>query len=438
MGRTTFYLLSSSLLVSACGARSSVEETADDAADSSRFGGAAGVSFTPPSTGGRSPADEPAPLGGRSDSGGEAQAGAEAGKGGAQVKPVVPSAISAGTDSTCGLHGDGTVWCWGANDKGQLGNATTTPTAVPAQVIGIGSAVAIAAGGTWNAGGMGAARSSFNCAVLRDGSVQCWGEVPGYDSNGAQQSGGFAGTSVPILVPGIHHAIAVAAGNWHVCVLLSSGSLQCWGNNRWGQLGNGGLTGGSDPVTVLGIENATAVVGLGSNFSCALLAGGSVKCWGGYLADPNRGTAQGSTTPLEVPIAGPASSIAAGYDRACAVVADRSVQCWTGPNSVPVAVPGVGSATAVTVGVRHACALLSDGTIQCWGENDHGELGTNQPSRPVSNIHDAVAISAGYSYSCAVLKSGTTWCWGSDTTGQLGDGGELGMYNVIPVQVVGF
>jgi alpha-tubulin suppressor-like RCC1 family protein len=325
------------------------------------------------------------------------------------------------------LHEDGTVWCWGSNNHGQLGNGTTVPVSVvPVQVTGIDSAVAIAAGGTWNAGGKGAANSTFNCAVLRGGSVQCWGAAPG--NSGV--------SSVPVLVPGIDHAVAVAGGNSHACALLQSGSIQCWGSNNHGQLGNGSLTSSLAPVTVLGISNATEVVGLGSDFTCALLTGGSVECWGDQWFDSNvNPSVIDSSTPNAILLDGPAPvRIAAGYHNACAVSPDGGVQCWTGVSpDRPVTVPGVKSAKAVAVGLSHACALLSDGTIQCWGQNQYGLFG-NPSGAPaaVSGISDAVAVSAGYGYSCALLKAGSAWCWGPAGLGTPGVVGDT------PVEVRGF
>jgi alpha-tubulin suppressor-like RCC1 family protein len=283
---------------------------------------------------------------------------------------------------------------------------------VPVRVVGIDTAVTIAAGGTWNAGGKGAANSTFNCAVLRDGSVQCWGEFPGN-----------LGGAVPVVVPGVHAALSVAGGNWHACALTLGGSIQCWGNNVYGQLGNASVTDSNAPTTVVGINEAVDVVGLGSNFTCALLKAGSVECWG-ELGLAHISSALGST-PVPIPIAGPpATRIAAGYEHACAVLADGQVQCWgDGP---PAIVPGVGAGVAVAVGKSHACALRSDGTIQCWGENQFGQLGRRSDDlATVSQLHDAVAVSAGYNYSCALSKGGAAWCWGVNLTGQLGDGEDL-------------
>ncbi|HEY3256235.1 MAG TPA: hypothetical protein VGJ91_19890 [Polyangiaceae bacterium] len=353
-------MFGSALLACACGARSALELGFDNDG-SSDSGGTSGMGFAQPTAG------SPAPLAGASGASPEAAfAGSSAG---APALPTVAKAINAGTETSCGMRENGTVWCWGANENGQLGDGTTTYSALPVQVLGIDSAIAIASGGTWTAGGKGAANSSFNCALLRGGSVRCWGRVP--DTVGSQP--------VPLLVPGIDHAVAVAAGNWHACALLEGGSVQCWGDNSRGQLGNGSSTNGGKRFPVLGISSATAIVGAGSDFTCAALAGGSVECWGEYF----EAVARGSTIPVTIAIQGVTpSGIAAGYTGACAVLPDGSVQCWSGVDtSAPVPVPGVHSAKTVTMGLSHACALLSDGTIQCWVKISTVSSATRAPSR---------------------------------------------------------
>lgn len=343
---------------------------------------------------------------------------AAAGTAGAPVHKVA-KAISAGTASTCALQDNGTVWCWGNNENGQLGDGTSTESSVPVQVLGIDSAVAIAAGGFSDPAGL----LTYNCAVLRDGSVQCWGLVPGHDGK----------ASVPVPIPGIQRAIAVAAGNIHACALSSIGSIQCWGGNTWGQLGDGIEKSSQQPVTVLGIDDAKSVVGLASDFSCAVLTAGSVVCWGAYFIDSN-GRLDSSSRPVAIPsVETTPTGIAAGYDQACSISPDGHVQCWRSPYlRPPETLPH--AAKAVAVGLNHACALLSDGTIQCWGINYYGETDENE-------IHDAIAVSAGPSYTCALLKTGSVWCWGSNASGQLGngaDGVDRMDRNGTPVEVRGF
>ena len=187
---------------------------------------------------------------------------------------------------------------------------------------------------------------------------------------------------------GTGSATSVSAGGVHSCALLAGGTVKCWGYNAYG-LGDGTTTGSSAPVTVTGITNATAVSARGEH-SCALLADGTIKCWGnnaeGQLGD---GTTTGSSTP--------------------------------------VTVTGISTATAVSANFYHSCALLASGTVKCWGYGPFGALGsgsTVNSSTPVTvtGITNAMAVVAGYESSCALLASGTVKCWGYNGNGQLGDG----------------
>ena len=156
--------------------------------------------------------------------------------------------------------------------------------------------------------------------MLSNGSVQCWGT----DSIGSY---GFAISTahfnlVPVNVSGISNAVAVAAGPEYSCALLSTGSVQCWGYDSNGPLGNGSATDGSVPVTLPGVSNAIALAN-----TCALLSTGSIQCW----AYTYNGYITGSTDNVSV----------------------------------------ITNAVAVT----NTCALLNTGSIQCWGDNYFGQLG---------------------------------------------------------------
>src|SRR5207253_1653175 len=157
------------------------------------------------------------------------------------------------------------------NNNGQLGNGTSgnnTGTDVPGPVSGIASASEVSVA---QSGGESA------CALIASGSVDCWG------NNGAGElgdGGTEADSPVPVAVSGITKATQVVAGVAESCALLANGSIDCWGWNTYGQLGDGNSGGPSDvPVAVRGITNAIQVV-LGNTHACALLADKSVECWG--------------------------------------------------------------------------------------------------------------------------------------------------------------
>src|SRR3989441_3000983 len=204
--------------------------------------------------------------------------------------------VVTGDSHTCALLGDGTVQCWGVGDSGQRGDGTfNNISTVPVAVVGLGNAVAVAA------------RGYHSCALLGDGTVWCWGRnVDGQLGNGTRASvdcsPGSCGSSTPVQVGGITGAAAVIAGGYHTCALLSDGTVQCWGRNAEGQLGDGTTTSSSTPVRVGGVTGAVAV-SAGILHTCALLANGTVKCWGAVgngFGQLGNGATTGSSTPVTV------------------------------------------------------------------------------------------------------------------------------------------
>jgi alpha-tubulin suppressor-like RCC1 family protein len=243
------------------------------------------------------------------------------------------SSIVAGAQHTCVLLAGGTARCWGQNQQGRLGDGTTTsPRRAPVAVMGLSGATALAAGG------------AHTCAVLTDGTATCWG----LGSHG-ERGDGTTTTSRSVAgtpVSGLADVTAITAGGSHSCALLGDGTVWCWGWNGSGQVGDGGSMTAARPlpVAVPGLSNAVAVEA-GESHSCAVLDGGSARCWGangrGQLGD---GTMMQRPTPNTFMISGVASLAAGGT-------------------------------FAVSAPPAHTCALLTDGTAHCTGNNDDGQLG---------------------------------------------------------------
>lgn len=240
------------------------------------------------------------------------------------------AAVAAGTAHTCALTTAGGVKCWGWNDKGQLGNDSTTNSKVPVDVMGLSSGVEAIAAGHYQ-----------TCAVTASGGVKCWGgnvfgEL-GIDS--------VIDSYVPADVVGLSSGMtAIAAGEHVSCALTSNGAGRCWGKNDHGQLGDdaGGLGVESHvPVTVSGLSGATSI-SVGYGYVCALAAG-AAKCWG-YNSSGELGNGSAS-----------------GFE-----------------SLVPIGVTGLGSGVAgISTGSSTACAVTTAGAVKCWGRNDGGQLGNN-------------------------------------------------------------
>lgn len=244
----------------------------------------------------------------------------------------------------------------------------------------------------------------------------------------------------------------IAVGESHICRTRPGRSVVCWGENRYGQLGDGTTVHSTKPVEVAGLAEVVSLA-VGNGHTCAVLRDGGVKCWGanhrGQLGIAGRRPA---LLPVSVPI-GPATQISAGRTHTCARLSDETVACW-GDNSdgqvgvlapittpsPPVVVPGLTQVVSVTTGNEHSCSVSSEGLLHCWGDNHFGQLGhgiqAHQffPPRPVPVKGAALAVSAGHRHTCALLRDRSVQCWGENFDGQLGNGTTV--HSLLPVQVV--
>ena len=228
-------------------------------------------------------------------------------------------------------------------------------------------------------------------------------------------------------------ASAIDAGGYGACAVIPGGTVRCWG---WG-----GSTEAAEPeaVEVAGLSGAIAV-SAGNEHECALLTGGTVSCWGtnrsGQLGD---GTTTDRDTPATVPGLSGVTAISAGTEFTCALLAGGTARCWganyggelgdgsTLERDSPVPVAGLTGATAIAAGGDHTCALLSTGTVACWGAAAWVKAGetwwsSSSTPVPVAGLSGVAALSAGYDHTCALLSAGNVECWGANDQGQLGDG----------------
>lgn len=339
--------------------------------------------------------------------------------------PVLVTSLSSGAVSattggshTCAIKTDDTLWCWGLGSSGQLGLGSTSTKIVPFQVAG--SFKKVAAGNT------------FTCAIKTDDTLWCWG------SNSYRELGdGSASTYVtsPVQVSGVDTYLDVFAGYRHACGITMANVLKCWGDNGYAQASASGSPSSyiAIPTTVdAGVTYSK--LSLGQNHSCGITTGGVLKCWGlnsaGQLGD---GTVADKYSPTVI-ISSNVTDIAVGTYHGCAINAG-TLQCWganmygqlgNGSTSTSLTPSTVGgSIDSVAAGMNHTCAVLSDGSMKCWGHNLYSQIGTGKEDvvKTMSLVETAYAeVSQSENHACGLTTSGAVRCWGANSYGQVGDG----------------
>ncbi|PYU34560.1 MAG: hypothetical protein DMG31_05865 [Acidobacteria bacterium] len=373
----------------------------------------------------------------------------------------------------------GTVWAWGFNQNGQLGNGTYTTTSpygidTPGTISGLTGVTAIAGG------------YLYSLALKSDGTVWAWGWNP----YGELGNGTYTDSNTPVQVSGFTGVTAIAGGFEHALALKSDGTVWAWGLQSLGELGNGtfgspfGFTGSNTPVQVLGpggagyLTGVTAIAAVGFH-SLALKNDGTVWAWGhNQYGELGNGTYTNNDTPVQV--LGPGgvgfltgvTALGGGQYHSLALKSDGTVWAWgqntsgelgngvfDSPAQIPpqdtpgqVLGPGgvgfLGGVTAITGGSlsSHSLALKNDGTVWAWGQNTSGELGngtTNPSNTPlqvlgpggVGYLTGVAAIARGRGDSLALKSDGTVWAWGRNFAGELGNGTFTD--SNMPVQVLG-
>ena len=345
--------------------------------------------------------------------------------------------IVAGSEHTCALISDGSVKCWGRNDYGQLGQGNSSQQGHQSNDMGDylaftdldGVAIKLAAG------------SHHTCALMDTGEVKCWGLNYNSGRLGAGTSSYYIGTSsnhmganlVAVNFGDDLRATDISAGFAHSCAVLENGLSKCWGYqySSWGTL----LTGSYSSVTWgdssadmgtnlayldLGSDRAPIQISASTQYSCAILDDGNVKCWGygGYGQLGHGSTSNQGDSSSEV-----------GDGLPYALLGGLTVnQIYTNQPS------GHHYSSTTSTDYSFSCGLMEDGHLRCWGYNGYGQLGignTNQidsthemgSNLQVTDIGDYVESAAlGLQSMCAIREDGQVRCWGQNNYGQLGHG----------------
>ncbi|MBN8472036.1 RCC1 repeat-containing protein [Corallococcus exiguus] len=345
--------------------------------------------------------------------------------------------LAAGGAFSVALKQDGTVWTWGQNTYGQLGNGTTTNRMTPGRVVLPTNVTEVVAG------------YAHVLALCDDGTVWAWG----YNFNGAIGDGTFTDRTTPFHIQGLTGVTALAAGGYHSLALRADGTIWGWGDNSHGQLGTRAPQNPQMPEQINGITGATAIAA-GWYHSVALKSDGTVWSWGenayGQLGSP---FVTDGRIPIQAHGLTNISSISAGTMHSLALKADGTVWAWgynydgqlgDGTETIrhtPIQTHGISDILAIGTSATsaHSIALKTDGTVWTWGYNYSGQLGDGTTTTrllpvEVQGLTDVLAINAG-GHNLALKTDGTAWTWGPNYDGQLGDGTKTN--RLIPVKVQG-
>ncbi len=335
------------------------------------------------------------------------------------------TAVTVGQEHSCGLSSQGRVSCWGANDRGQLGDGSRVDRGALTEVALLRGVSKVDSG------------AQHVCAIATTG-VHCWG------ANDNRQIGGGAveDALTPRLVLGATIGVLrqISAGPSGTAGAGLTEDM-AWGENGSGQLGDGTMTDRPTPVISWASPASLEEIQMGTAHSCARTSLGAVHCLGAAANGALGFTPAGGVSMVLAPrlVDGvTAVQITTNGTFTCARTAAGEVRCWgandhgqCGQASVsavfaPMLVVGLTAAAHISAGVSHACAVTTSGEVWCWGDNSLGQLGADtSPRGPhvpvlVSGLPPMAAVAAGGTHSCALSRAGQIFCWGTQTHFQLG------------------
>jgi alpha-tubulin suppressor-like RCC1 family protein len=301
--------------------------------------------------------------------------------------------IGTGGYHTAGIRSDGTLWTWGYNSHGQIGDSTITMRSSPVQTVAGGTNWKQSSGGVYH-----------TAAVKTDGTLWLWGRN-NFGQLGINSSGDANPRSSPVqTLPGGSNWKLVSCGVNHTSAVKTDGTLWLWGWNYAGQLGDGTPTDKSSPVQTISQGNNWKNVGCGVNHTSAVKTDGTLWLWGWNVSGPlGDGTETYRSSPVQ--------TVAGGTN-------------WK----------------QSAAGYYHTLAIKTDGTLWTWGLNTGGVLGTgdinsrSSPAQTISGGSNWKQVTCTYYGSAAIKTDGTLWLWGLNTAGLLGDNTII--HRSSPVQTI--
>jgi len=340
-----------------------------------------------------------------------------------------PQVVGGGQDFTCAVTATRTAKCWGSNWWGGLGNGGNqyASSATPVEVAGLGANVASIA-----------VRFRHACALSMGGGVSCWGDS-------ALGNGTDSHSSVPVGVAGLGSGVTrIAAGSAHTCALMADGRVKCWGGDGSGQLGTGTrdkFASSTVPVEVMDLSGVTSIAA-GSLHTCALRSDGTVRCWGNNeFGQLGSGPETGSPSPIDAGVVG-AVDLQTTDNATCVIDASGGLKCWGKRmgNATQDSWTPADLASLEPGGWNHLCGITRGGSLRCFGYNADGQLGDGTrvgtgPAGPAELQFRAAG--GGESHTCGITIAGIANCWGSNPYGQLGAGANASS-SATPRPVVGW
>jgi len=348
------------------------------------------------------------------------------------------STVAAGGAFTLVVKSDGTLWAFGLNNNGQIGDNSTTTRKSPQQVAGLSNIQAVAAGGV------------HAMAQTTSGGLYVWG-----DNLYSQVGDGTTTDRKTAVLLSLSNVTAIAAGEFHSLALTSSGDLYAWGRNNFGQIGNGTTTNVTAPTVVL---TGVVAIGAGRNHSLAVKSDGTAWAWGvngsGQLGNNTISTGA-TSSPVQMQGITTASKAIGGEGHSFLILSDGTVK-GAGENGagqlgdttstdrwIAATVGSLSNVTQIASGLDHSFALLGDGSVWGWGENTGGQLGLGTSTDAhapveVTSLSSIAAIAAGWSHSIAVDPTGVVSTWGANSSSQLGDGTAKPRSTPLPISDSGY
>lgn len=333
--------------------------------------------------------------------------------------------LALGADHSCALLKSGTVKCWGSNQYGQLGIGSIGGTkASPVDVSSLADVAEIHGRATY-----------FTCALKTGGALTCWGQ----SGVGQLANPAYRGNPYPSPVPSsVLDVKKLMVAVDHGCAMKGSGAIECWCNYVKAAQANptdiGGIDGGIDTLT--GGESFTVI------------KSGSGALWGFGSDDQGTLPFDGGTVPAPTPLFGglAVASVVSGSRDTIVTLPDGGHAGWgfnnarqltvdqytPVPNIVPL--PALNGYKDICLGATFGCGLDASDAVHCWGDNTNKQIGPNGSASavpiPVGII--AAKVWCGEAHACALRKSdGVLLCWGKNQSGELG-AGTVGGDNATP------